>query len=105
MSINKAVKNVQNLWHDFTHLFETGFFTFFSALAENIEKNGGKVLRDAALAAVEDAENAGGSGSDKFKAALESVISALEEEGIPIVLNAVRGAIEAAVAQFKAPAE
>lgn len=105
MSINVAIKNVQNLWHDFTHLFETGFFSFFSALAENIEKNGGKVLQNAALAAVEAAESAGGSGSDKFAAALASVMDDLEEQGIPVVLNAVRGAIEAAVAQVKSPLE
>ena len=100
-----TLKDFQNGFHDLINSIKGGLLGFVSALAENIEKNGGKVLRDAALDAVAAAENAGGSGSDKFSAALESVISTLEAQGIPVVLNAVRGAIEAAVAQIKSPSE
>lgn len=96
-----TLKELQNSWHSLVDSIRDGLLGFVSALAENIEKNGGQVLRDAALAAVKAAEANGGSGSDKFNAALESVISTLEEQGIPVVINAVRGAIEAAVAQIK----
>jgi len=97
-----TLKELQNSWHSLVDSIRDGLLGFVSALAENIEKNGGQVLRDAALAAVKAAEaTAGMSGSDKFNAALESVISTLEEQGIPVVINAVRGAIEAAVAQIK----
>jgi len=97
-----TLKELQNSWHSLVDSIRDGLLGFVSALAENIEKNGGQVLRDAALAAVKAAEANGGSGSDKFNAALESVISTLEQQGIPVVINAVRGAIEAAVAQIKA---
>lgn len=96
-----TLKELQNSWHSLVDSIRDGLLGFVSALAENIEKNGGQVLRDAALAAVKAAEANGGSGSDKFNAALESVISTLEQQGIPVVINAVRGAIEAAVAQVK----
>jgi len=96
-----TLKELQNSWHSLVDSIRDGLLGFVSALAENIEKNGGQVLRDAALAAVKAAEANGGSGSDKFNAALESVISTLEQQGIPVVINAVRGAIEAAVAQIK----
>ena len=97
-----TLKELQNSWHSLVDSIRDGLLGFVSALAENIEKHGGQVLRDAALAAVKAAEANGGSGSDKFNAALESVISTLEQQGIPVVINAVRGAIEAAVAQIKA---
>ena len=73
---------------------------FLNPLAREIARNGGKLLLEAAAAAVLAAEVQGGSGEDKFKAAKATVISRLEAESIPIVLNAVHGAIEAAVARI-----
>lgn len=94
-----TLKEFQNKFHDLVHGLVGGALGFFDALSSSIEKNGGQILRDAALAAVQAAETTGGTGDVKFAAALAAVIATLEKEGIPVVLNAVRGAIEGAVAQ------
>lgn len=70
-------------------------------LAKEIAKNGGALLLNAAFEAVRAAEAQGGSGSDKFNAAKSTVIAKLEDEGIDVVINAVHGAIESAVARLK----
>ena len=75
---------------------------FFTAGVKAIANGGGKVLTDAALAGVRAAEATGDSGDVKFNAAWASVVSTLTAEGIPVATNAVRLAIEAAVAQIKA---
>lgn len=75
-------------------------FTFFSAAAKVVYENGGKVLTDAAMEAVKAAEKSGGKGEAKFAAALASVVAVLQAEGIPVVMNAVRIAVEAAVAKM-----
>lgn len=75
---------------------------FFNALAVSVAQNGGKVLMDAAVAAVATAETQGGTPQQKFAAATAAVLAKLEAEGIPVVMNAVNGAIEAAVASMKA---
>lgn len=97
-----SIKDLQNKWHDLTHLVMGGGLTFLMALEQQIEASGGKVLQDAAANAVAAAEAAGGSGEDKFKAAFEAVVATLTAEGIPVIVNAVKGAIEAAVANMKA---
>ena len=97
-----SIKILQNKFHDIINYFESGILNFFDDLAESIEQNGGQVLRDAAMEAVKAAEQTGGSGEDKFKAALASVISVLESQGLPLVMNAIKGAIEGAVAKMRA---
>lgn len=70
-------------------------------LARQIAKNGGTMLLEAATQAVIAAEQSGGSGRDKFDAAKGSVIATLQASSLPIVMNAVHGAIEIAVAALK----
>ncbi len=96
------IKDLQNKFHDFIHSITDVGLDFFGALSEGIEAVGGQVLRDAAMAAVLAAEQAGGSGEDKAKSALQAVIATLEHEGLPIVINLAKGAIEAAVAKMRA---
>jgi len=95
-------KALQNAFHAFVQHFESDALSFVSSLASNIVANGGKVLTDAAIAAVTAAETNGGTGQEKFAAAVASVTATLTAEGLPVVTNAVHGAIEAAVAQIKA---
>src|SRR4051812_46413286 len=98
------LKTLQNGWHFIVNESEKEALVFYHAVISSAEANGGKLLRDAATAAVSAAEVTGGSGQDKFNAALASVVSTLSTAGIPIVKNAVNGAIEAAVANLKNPA-
>lgn len=72
--------------------------SFTNNLAHSIAQNGGQVLVSAAVAAVQAAEHAGGDGKTKLASAVAAVVSTLETQGIPVVMNAVNGAIEAAVA-------
>lgn len=78
-----------------------GILAFVAAGAEQIAKNGGAVLTQAALAAVKAAEAQGGSGKDKLEAAQAAVIDVLQKNGIPVAMSAVNFAIEAAVAQLR----
>lgn len=94
-------KELQNKWHDIVHSFTGGALDFFEALATSIEASGGQILRDAAINAVKAAETNGGSGKAKFDAAYAQVVSTLQAEGIPFLVSAVNGAIEAAVAKIK----
>lgn len=96
--LHDLLKSIQNFFHAGVHDIAVGV----SFLAHSIEQNGGAVLMSAAAAGVAAAESTGGNGKDKFAAAQAAVISALETAGIPVVLNAVNGAIEAAVAQHRA---
>ena len=73
---------------------------FLSPLAQVIALNGGKLLIDAATKAVLAAEATGGTGAQKFEAAEKAVLRELRNAGIPAAKNAVRGAIEAAVAKY-----
>lgn len=74
---------------------------FVDSLAENIAKNGGPILIEAAKNAVIAAATHGGaSGEEKFNTAKQIVINELKRKGIPVVSNAVNGAIEAAVAEY-----
>ena len=96
------IKDLQNKFHDFIHSSEAIGADFIHALLTSITQNGGKILIDAATAAVKAAETAGGSGGDKFKAAFTAVVAILEAESLPVVQMAINGAIEAAVANLKA---
>lgn len=96
--VQKFLDAVQHLLDD----VEKNVLSFFDSLATSIASNGGAVLLSAALKAVEAAETTGGTGQEKFEAAKASVIATLKEQGLPIIMNAVHGAIEAAVAQQKA---
>lgn len=86
----------------FYHFVESIFHAFADPLVEAIERNGGDILISAAITAVEAAESAGGSGQDKLDAARKAVENSLRDKGIPVVVNAVNGAIEMAVAKMKA---
>ncbi|MFO0389630.1 MAG: phage holin, LLH family [Alphaproteobacteria bacterium] len=69
-------------------------------LAKQMAKSGGKLLINAALVAVQAAENAGGSSDEKLTAARKMVVKHLQDNGLPIVMNAINGAIEMAVARL-----
>lgn len=77
-------------------------FNLLSAMGKSIAANGGPVLVQAAEDAVLAAETTGGDASAKLAAAQAAVIADLQKNGIPVVMNAVNGAIEAAVAGMKA---
>lgn len=74
---------------------------FVSSLADNIAKNGGPVLIQAALDGVAAAEQHGGSSSEKWNKAKEVVVAKLKANGIPLVNSAINGAIEAALADYR----
>lgn len=77
---------------------------FVSPLALSIATNGGAVLVQAAEDGVAAAEQPGLTGDQKKAAAVSAVIATLTSKGIPVVMNAVNGAIEAAVAKQTAVA-
>jgi len=75
---------------------------FALAGAKSIAINGGLMLIDAATSAVEAMAATDGSGKDKRDAAINAVVAQLESKGVPVVENAVRLAVETAVANLKA---
>lgn len=92
------------MWKAFLRWFRAGLADILDAiepLAKQIADSGGKLLLQIAFEAVIAAEQAGGSGQDKFNAAQKAVISGLKARGLPIVLNAINGSIEIAVARMK----
>ena len=96
-----------SVWTDFTHWLSNvghAILGFMGDLMTSIAENGGAVLIQAATDAVAAAETKGGTGAEKLAAAQAAVIADLTNKGIPVVLNAVNGAIEAAVARLKATA-
>lgn len=87
--------------------------SFISPLAQSIAQNGGPVLVAAAEQEVLAAEQAGEAaiaagntmaGEEKFAQAQTNVVATLKAQGIPVVMNAVNGAIESAVAGMQAAA-
>lgn len=74
---------------------------FATNALHQIEQNGGPILVDAAMRAVIQAEAAGGSSEDKFLVAVRSVENALVTKGLPVVQNAIRLAVETAVANLQ----
>jgi len=100
----KIMHYLDKLWDEVTDWFESigeDIMDFVKPLAKEIASSGGKVLLATALEAVKIAEGTGGSGPDKFKAAQNYIVEALKSQGLPIVINAINGAIEAAVASLK----
>lgn len=99
----KLFDALDKLWDTFVDWLEDIGEDVLDALkpvAKQIAKSGGIALIAAAQAAVAAAEEAGGSGREKFDAAQNAVVDKLKEQGIPIVMNAVNAAIEAAVAKL-----
>lgn len=97
----------KNIWSDIEGFFsdaEKDTVTFIESLVDSIAANGGAVLISAATGAVAAAEATGGTAATKLAAAVASVTSTLTTQGIPVVQNAINGAIEAAVAQMKTQA-
>lgn len=102
------------MWEKIKALFSKvgqAVLSFVSPLAQSIEANGGPVLIAAAEQEVAAAEAAavtaiagGGTvtGEAKFVQAQTAVIQTLTSQGIPVVVNAVNGAIESAVASMNA---
>lgn len=82
--------------------FKPAVKTFSNALITSVAKNGGELLTLAATEAVKAAEANGGSGKDKFDAAVNSVVNTLGQKGIDAAKNAVEGAVLMAVANMKA---
>lgn len=81
---------------------ENEVIEFIDSLTSSILRNGGKFLIDSARAAVQEVANNGSLDTDqKFITAFEKVKESLEKNGLPIVFNAINGAIEAAVAENK----
>ena len=103
-----------SVWSDFVGWVEGighSILDFLNPLAASIAKNGGDLLVSLAQEEVAKAEDAAvaaaaagnaQTGLDKFAAAQKGVVAELVAKGIPVVLNAVNGAIEAAVAKSKA---
>jgi hypothetical protein len=99
---NAFFKSIENSVKSLFTEAESEAMVFLDALAASIEANGGAVLRAAAVNAVAAAEAVGGSATVKLAAATTSIIATLTSQGIPVVENAVNGAIEAAVAALPA---
>jgi hypothetical protein len=94
-------QSLNDLWDAFTEWLESigeGVLNALKPLGRQIAIAGGMALVDAARQAVRAAEETGGSGREKFDAAQKAIIVSLEAQGLPIVINAINGAIEAAVA-------
>lgn len=94
-----------NVWSaivSFFTKFGAALFTAFKPLLVSIAENGGKVLIEAAREAVKASEASGGNGDAKRAAAFAAIVRVLGEKGIPVVANAVYGAIEVVVAELKA---
>jgi len=92
-------------WTDFLHWLSNvghAILGFMGDLMTSIAENGGAVLVQAATDAVAAAEAKGGTGAEKLAAAQAAVVADLTSKGIPVVLNAINGAIEAAVAKLRA---
>lgn len=97
-------KEILNHLHDFVHGLKDMLSDFWDAATQTVKENGGKILEDAALAGVAAAETQGGTSQEKFDFAYAAVAAVLAKEGIPFAVNAVRLAIEAAVAKQRAGA-
>lgn len=70
--------------------------------AHNFLEQISPVLRSIADIAVKAAEEIGADGATKFKTAYAQIADELGNRGLPIVENAIKGAIEISVANLKA---
>ena len=105
---NPLWHSIQNAFHDDVNWLQGKLTStqqealkLATSAAHYVEENGGKVLRDAASAAVIAAETVPGDGMAKLSAAAASVTAVLVAEGIPVVKTAVNLAIEMALADAK----
>ncbi len=90
------------MWSKILNTLKDIFTSFFSPLARQIARGGGVILLEAAMEAVKRAEEYEGKpSSEKFDLAKSIVIARLKANSIPIITNAVHGAIEAAVARLQ----
>jgi hypothetical protein len=76
--------------------------TFLQPLEDAIEKSGSVLLKTAAYEAVIAAEQNDGTGIQKLEATVAAVVTFLTTKGVAYELNAIYGAIIAAVQQMKA---
>lgn len=81
---------------------EKATLAFFDTLITQAETALPQTLKDIITNAVHAAETTGGNGSDKFAAAWAAVVETATNEGLPVIENIIRAAIEAAVATLKA---
>lgn len=79
----------------------SGVLAAAQAGLEDIAKNGGKVLMDASYEAAKAAEKQGGTGQEKMAAAIAAVTRVLTVEGFPVVVSAIRRAIELQLPKIK----
>ena len=100
MSFGSFWEDVGDFFENLGALIGGAMLVFLKAGAEAIVASGGELLKDAAMAAVRASEAQGGDGEEKFSAAVKAVIGTLESAGIAVVINAVRLAIEHAVARL-----
>lgn len=98
MKLFKALNDIWDAFVDWVESIGEDVMEFTKPLAKEIAKNGGKLLIAAAKEAVIAAEANGGSGSEKFKTAQNMIIETMKTQGVNVVMNAVNGAIENAVA-------
>lgn len=98
LQLHNLIKSVQNLFHKDVHAIVVGV----GALSHNIETKLGPLGYDIVASAVAAAEASGGTGADKRDAAIKAAIAKLAEAGIPIAMDAINQALEAAVAALKA---
>jgi|GEM_PF-3604850 len=89
-----------NIVKSITDWLKSDLANYLLSLVNFLADNGGKLLVNAALAAVAAAEAKGGTGSEKFQAAKESVVATLNNNGVSFVMSAVHFAIESAVAKM-----
>lgn len=75
-----------------------GFQAGISNVAAQLGPDGWKIVQDAVTAA----NSVSGSGVDKFAAAYATIEADFKKLGIDLVVNTVKLAIEAAVAEFRA---
>jgi len=91
------------MWKKFLRWFRAGLNDILEALeplARQLAKSGGQVLITAAWIAVQTVEKTGGTGDEKLNLARKMVVKHLQDNGLPIVMNAINGAIEMAVARL-----
>jgi len=96
-------KSVQNAIHDFFSSLGDVMTTFFHKAQDIIEETYGsnaklflQIVSDAVMAA----KGAGGTGKEKRDAAIAAIIADLASKGLPIIENAIRFALEGAVANL-----
>ena len=95
MSIKKSI---QNTFHNIVDFFTS---SFLSPLGKAIRESGGPILINAARAAVAAAALTKDSNEKKAQNAFHAVVQVLVASGKPVFENTIKGAIEAAYAEFK----